>query len=345
MRARLALATLGALVLTTAGCSAGDDPTGGEVGPDTGTGEVVEVPGVVGNADSLAFLPGALRVVAPCDGGLCVWSTAGGALVDRFDGGGIVAAAGPGIYTDRVEGGTVELVLLDELSGRELRSVGAYEAADVQDGPSQGLRDVAPSPDGRWVAAVGADGDVRRWTADGLADELVIGAADAVAAAFSPDGSMIAVASSDGPVSIHDSSTGAEVAALDAPPQGDVAWSDDGAHLATAAYALDERADTTVWDATSYDAVASLDRPGYRLAFAGGDALVLTVKDELDVLRWDWEDDEVRTWTGATDVPRAVLVALGGSRTYAASPRDGVLEWDPGDLDGGEPTVLDVPAG
>lgn len=344
MRRPRALALAGAVALLTAGCSTSSDGDGtdGSDGPGGAEqGEVVQVPGVVGGAGSVAFLPGALRVVAPCDGGLCVWSAAGGALVDRLDGGGIVAASGPGIYTDRVQDGTVELVLLDEVTGDEVASVPAYEVADVQDGPSQGLRDVELSPDGRWVAAVGSDGVVRRWTASGLADELTIASeGDAVAVAWSADGSQVAVASSDGPVTIRDASTGEEVGALDAPPQGDVVWSEDGTRIVTASFALDDAAATTVWDAGSLAEVASLPRPGYRLALAGDDAVVLSEKDGLDVLRWDWERDDVRSYSGATDTPRAVLVALGGARTYAVSPRDGVLEWtSPDDA----PTVFEKP--
>jgi WD40 repeat protein len=342
--ALLPAAALLVAALALAGCSSDDDGGGDAMteGGDSGSGDVVEVPGVVTGADSLVLLDGALRVVAPCDGSLCVWSSSDGGLVDRWEGGGIVAAASPGVYTDRIEDGAVELVLLDEMSGREVGSVEAYEVDDVQDGPSQGLRDIELSPDGTWVAAVGADGVVRRWTAGGLDDELTIDTGtDAVAVAWSADASRVAVAASDGPVTIRDAATGEETAVLDAPPQGDVVWSQDGDHIATASFALDEEAATTVWDATTLEDVASLTRPGNRLAFMGADTLVLSEKDALDVQAWSWTTDGTTSFSGATDPPRAVLVALGGSRIYAASPRDGVLEWTGGG--GDAPTVFEKP--
>jgi WD40 repeat protein len=342
LAARLTMG-LTVVVLALAGCSGDDGGRGSDTtdGGDTGAGDVVQVPGVVTGADSLAFIDGALRVVAPCDGSLCVWSS-GGALAERWDGGGIVAHASPGLYTDRVEDGVVELVLLDEVSGREIRAVEAYEADDVQDGPSQGLRDIELSPDGTWVAAVGADGVVRRWTARGLDDELTIDTGtDAVAVAWSADASRVAVAASDGPVTIRDAATGEETGRLDAPPQGDVVWSDDGTHLATASFALDEEAATTVWAATTFEEVASLARPGDRLAFMGEDALLFSEKEALQVQAWSWTTDATTAFSGATDPPRAVMV--GGLRVYAASPRDGVLEWGIGG--GDAPTVFEKPEG
>lgn len=337
---RRALAALAAALLV-AGCSTddGSEPDSGDHGGTGDTGEVVQVPGVVVDADSIALRPDARRFVVPCDGELCEWTT-DGRYVGRFDGGGIVAVSGPGLYTDRVGDGVVDLVLLDEVSGKEIAAVEVYDVADAQDGPAQGLRDIAFSPDGKWVAAVGADGVVRRWTADGLADELTIEAGgDAVAAAFSPDGSLVAVASSDAPVTIHDATTGEQVGELDAPPQGAVEWSEDG-WLATASFALDDAAATTIWDGDTHEVEATLDVPAYRLALADPGALLLTEKDAKDVLRWDWEDDDVVRYTGATDVPRAVLYSPQDARVIAVTPREGVLAWDG---DGGRPTTFEKP--
>ena len=331
MTRRLAIAAA-AVVLAAAGCSSDTDDA---------TGDVVEVPGVVSAAGSVAVLPDLSRVVAPCDGDVCQW-TLEGRYVGRFDGGAIVAVSDPGLYTDRVRDGVVELVLLDPASGEEVRSVEAYAVDDVQDGAGQGLRDIAFSPDGSWVAAVGADGVVRRWSAEGLSDEVAIdGAGDAVAAAFSPDGSLLAVASSDAPVTLHDSATGDVAGQLDALPQGAVEWSEDG-WIATASFTLDDAAATTVWDGETREAVATLAVPAYRLDVAGPGTLLLTEKEELDVVRWQWEEDQVIRYTGATDVPRAVTHTATGPGVVAVSPRDGVLAWD---ADGGQPTTFEEPEG
>jgi WD40 repeat protein len=139
---------------------------------------------------------------------------------------------------------------------------------------------------------------------------------------------------------VVDAASGDELGGLGDAPQGDVAWSPDGEVLATASLALDDDAATTIWDADLGDAAATLPRAGYRLAFSGDDALVLSEKNEPGVLVWTWGDDDVRTLEGATDMPRTVLLAPDASRVYAVSPRDGVLAWQ---ASGGEPTTFEEP--
>ncbi|MDZ5661310.1 hypothetical protein SFC79_05980 [Nocardioides sp. S-58] len=340
-RARLASAV--AVLLVLAGCSSSQDGrdegrAGGDGGQGAEQGDLVEVPGVLLDGDAAALSPDGARLAVPCDARLCVWSTADGSLQEQWDGGAVVAwGAADRVATDRVEDGSVDVVVLDPTTGREVAAAEAHRAEDVQDGTGGGLRDLAFAPDGSTLAGVGGDGVVRLWPAD-LADVVeVTGTGDGVAVAFSPDGERVAVASSDAAVSVHDAATGEPVGSLAGPAQGDVAWSDDGASIATASFALDDAAATTVWDADSYDEVATLPRAGHHLAFTpGSDALVLSVKDQLDVVRWDWAGDDVRTFAGATDPPRAVVASA--DRVLAVSPRDGVLAWD---VDGGEPTVFE----
>lgn len=339
-RPRLAATAVAALVLL-GGCSSGDDPAdgGGAV-----QGNLEEVPGVLLDGDAAALSPDGSRLAVPCGGRLCVWSTADGSLAEQWDGGAVVAwGAGEQVATDRSDGDAVGVVVLDPETGEEVAAAEAHEAEVVQDDPGGGLRDLAFWPDGETLAGVGGDGVVRLWSAD-LADVVeVTGTGDAVAVAFAPDGSQLAVASSDAPASVHDAASGESLGSLEGPAQGDVAWSDDGRSIATASFALDAEAETTIWDADSYDPVATRPLAGYRLAFTpGSDALVLSVKDETDLVRWDWAGDEVRTLSGATDTPRAVLVSPDGARVYAVSPRDGVLAWDAA---GGDATTFDEPEG
>ena len=335
MSPRLTVA-LAAVVLSAATCSTDADPV--PTDPGSGNGEVVEIPGVISDAGSLAVLPDS--VVAPCDGQLCRWSL-DGAFVSRYDGGAIVAVSEAGLWTDRVEDGVVQLVLLDATSGDEVRAADAYEVADVQDGPGQGLRDIAVSPDGARVAGVGADGLVHLWAADDLADESTIEVGgNAVAAAFSPDGSQIAVAASEAPVTIHDVASGEQVGELDAPAQGALEWAEAG-WIASASFTLDDDAATTVWDGGTREVLATLDVAAYRLDVADATTLLLTEKNEQDVVRWQWEEDDVVRLTGATDVPRAVTHSPDGE-VIAMSPRDGVLAWP---ADGGQPTTFEKPGG
>lgn len=343
--AAVALVALLALV----GCSSSDesadsaDPgTGG-----SGEGDVVEVPGVLLTGDSAALSPDGSTIAVPCNGDVCLWSTSDGSFEDRWDGGGVVAwsDAGP-LATDRIDGSTVNMRVLDPTTGEVVAGADAYDTEVVQDGPGDGLLDLAFSADGETLAGVGADGVVRLWPVDEPLDVLQVdpGGHAPVAVAFSPDGARLAIASSDAPVAVHDARTGEELGALDGDPQGDVAWSDDGALLASASFALDDAAATTIWDAESLEVEATLPRAAYRLAFTPtSDELVLSEKEQTDVVMWTWtgDDDFERTLSGATDVPRAVLVAPDGSRVYAVSPRDGVLAWDLSD--DGPPTVFDQP--
>ncbi|PKH42201.1 WD domain-containing protein, G-beta repeat-containing protein [Nocardioides alpinus] len=338
---RIAVAVV-ALVMI-AGCSS-DDGTAGSATGGPGEGEQVEVPGVRVTGDSAALSPDGTRVAVPCDGRLCVWSTADGSLEDGWDAGGVVAWSAAGLLaTDRTYGGTVAVQVLDPGTGEAVAGADAYESEVVEDGPGDGLRDLAFSADGETLAGVGADGVVRLWpVADPLAVVEVDPEGDApVAVAFEPDGSRVAIASSDAPVAVHDARTGEALGSLGGAPQGDVAWSPDGARIATASFALDDEAATTIWDAESLEVEATLPRPAYRLAFApDSTALVLSEKEQTDVLVWTWADDDLRTLSGATDVPRAVLVAPDGTRIFAVSPRDGVLSWD---VSGGDVTTFDQP--
>jgi dipeptidyl aminopeptidase/acylaminoacyl peptidase len=331
-----------AAVLLLAGCSMDGDPDPAPGG--TGDDEVAEVPGVLLDGDSAALSPDGSRLAVPCDGSICVWTTADGALAATFGGGTVVAWSPDGttLATDHVTDDYVSAVLLDASTGADQGEHPAHFQEEVQDGPAAGLVDVQFSPDGEYLATVGADGLVRLFSLTDPSEEILVdpGGDAPVAVAWSPDGTRVTVASSDAPTAIVDAASGDEVTTLGDAPQGDVAWSPDGAVLATASFALDDDAATTIRDAESGEVEATLPRVGYRLAFRGDDQLVLSEKNEPGVLVWTWADDDVRTLEGAADMPRTVLVSPDARRIYAVSPRDGVLAWE---ADGGQPTTFDEP--
>lgn len=337
----LTLATL----LALAACSAGSDPEAPSSTSGTGEGETVEVPGVLVTGDSAALSPDSSRIAVPCDGQLCVWSTADGSLEDQWNGGGVVAWSAAGLLaTDRIADGTVSVAILDAATGETVSTAEAHDSDVVQDAPGEGLLDLSFSADGETLAGVGADGVVRLWSVADPSDVLEVDAEgdSPVAVAFEPDGARLVVASADAPLAVHDARTGEALGSLGDAPQGDVAWSADGAWIAGASFAYDDEAVTTVWDATSLETEATLPRAGHHVAFTpGSDALVLSEKKQLDIVVWSWLDDDLVTLAGATDDPRSVLVAADGSGLYAVSPRDGVLEWGAA----GVVRTFDKPAG
>lgn len=330
-RSPLLVAVVLVAAVSLAACSGDEpaDPTGGVSGEGSSGGDASESSGVLLTGDSAALSPDGARIAVPCDGELCVWSTADGSLESRFDGGGVVAWSTAGLVaTDRVEGGTVSVVVLDAETGAAVAEADAYQAADVQDAPGAGLLDLTFSADGKTLAGVGADGVVRLWPVADLVDVLEVDpAGDApVAVAFEPDGARLAVASSEAPVSVYDAKSGDELVSLDGDPQSDVAWSPDGRWIAAASFADDDAAATTVWDASTLEVEATLPRAAYRLDFTpSSDALALSEKHQRELLVWSWSDDDLVSLKGATDDPRAVLADSAG--LYAVSPRDGVIEW------------------
>ena len=326
-RPPLLVAVVLAASVSLAACS-GDDPADPSR-QASGEGNASDVPGVLLTGDSAALSPDGARIAVPCDGELCVWSTADGSLEDRFDGGGVVAWSTAGLLaTDRVEDGTVSVVVLDPATGEVVADTDAYPSADVQDAPGAGLLDLTFSADGETLAGVGADGVVRLWPVADLFDVLEVDpAGDApVALAFEPDGARLAVASSDAPVAVYDARSGDVLASLEGDPQGDVAWSPDGQWIAAASFAYDDAAATTVWDARTLEVEATLPRAAYRLDFnPSSNALALSEKKQRELVVWSWSDDDLVTLKGATDDPRAVLADSVG--LYAVSPRDGVIQW------------------
>ena len=130
-------------------------------------------------------------------------------------------------------------------SGRGVRVWEVAKGALVKEISADGAAAAAFSPDGRWLAAGGADKcavlDVKNsWR---VVQEDVEGAASA----FSPDGAMLAVGTGPGVIRLVHPETGEECARLEDPNQdrGEVLFTPDGGRLA--AVSRDGRC-IHVWD-------------------------------------------------------------------------------------------------
>lgn len=115
-------------------------------------------------------------------------------------------------------------------------------------GHRQTINDIAWSPDGKRLATVGRDRDVRIWSLDGGEPRVMRGHRGIIVkVAWHPDGNRIASASLDGTVRIWDPDTQTEVLTLtgEGTSATAIAWSADGNRLAIG----NEGGEIVIWNA------------------------------------------------------------------------------------------------
>ncbi|HVJ80020.1 MAG TPA: WD40 repeat domain-containing protein, partial [Planctomycetia bacterium] len=153
------------------------------------------------------------------------------------------------------------------------------------------VHDVAFSPDGRWLAADGADDEklIQIWDLQSRKRvRLLAGHADGVVSlAFHGDGAFLASGGRDGAVRIWAAGDGRELACL---PNGanvySIAFSPDGARLAAAC------ADGAIklWDVASWQKVVELRGHRdyvYSLAFSADGERLVSGSGDSTVRLWD----------------------------------------------------------
>jgi WD40 repeat protein len=183
------------------------------------------------------------------------------------------------------------------------------------------------SPDGRLLAAGGAQPGVRLWDTRTWEARQPLSVPSVFALAFSPDGEWLAVSAGTGLVQLLDVKTGAELGALRGSEQGGaraLAFSPDGQRLAVGA------ADHTVrvWDLRRL-APASADAGARLLAAPDGGftrAAVLTGDTRLCVLDTASGAELLRV-RGIKDYYESIALSPDGTR-LAFAPRDGLFGRD-----------------
>ena len=254
-----------------------------------------------------------------------LWDAKTGEHLQTFDGheGAVYSLAFSPHGGTLASGSTMEIRLWDAKTGNLQRTLSGHAGK---------VESLAFSPDGKTLASGGGEQDysVRLWdteTGEQL-HELIWHAKWVNGVAFSSNGETLASASSDGTVALWDTSTGEHKQTLVGHTDG----------LGSVVFGRDDRTlfsstntEMRIWDTTTGESESiDLQRAsGFGNPAFSADASLFTVAHYANVWLLDVAAGErLRTFSGHTNVIKALAISPNG-RVFASASRDGtVLLWD-----------------
>jgi WD40 repeat protein len=201
----------------------------------------------------------------------------------------------------------------------------------VLNGHSDVVRNLAWSPDGRWLATASRDGTARVWNCDTGACATVLeghsGMVEMVA--WSPDSTRVATASRDHTVRIWNAVAGETIDELTGADDvvRAVAWSPDGRFVAAGSRDRIVR----IWDVESQELTAELR--GHTdnilgIAFSPDGTKLATGSHDRTVRLWDIASRSAWALEGHEDFVEGVAWSPDGSRIASASGDQSARIWD-----------------